>query len=84
MMPINKEFILTKLGSVGRSILVAMVLVVLYMTITSIKNYRDTNQNIRQKSVCPALLSISRSARDTLIVMKAEQLCNEYVLDNLK
>lgn len=38
----------------------------------------------RQKSICPALLSISRSARDTLIVMKAEPLCNGFVLDSLK
>jgi hypothetical protein len=38
----------------------------------------------RQTTACPALLSISRSARDTLIIMKAEPLCNVYVLDNLK
>lgn len=38
----------------------------------------------RREAICPALLSISRSARDTLIVMKAEELCNSYVLDNLK
>lgn len=40
--------------------------------------------SVRQKSICPALLSISRSARDTLIVMKAEPLCNGFVLDSLK
>lgn len=84
MIPINKEVIFTNVRLVGRGILGAIVLVVLYMTITSIKNYNDTNQSIRQKSVCPALLSISRSARDTLIVMKSEKLCNEFVLDNLK
>lgn len=38
----------------------------------------------RQEAICPALLSISRSARDTLIVMKAETLCNDFVLNNLK
>ena len=38
----------------------------------------------RREAICPALLSISRSARDTLIVMKAEDLCNSFVLDNLK
>ena len=41
--------------------------------------YDDT----RRSTACPALLSISRSARDTLIIMKAEPLCNEYVLANL-
>jgi hypothetical protein len=39
---------------------------------------------VRKDAICPALLSISRSARDTLIVMKAEPLCNDYVLVNLK
>jgi hypothetical protein len=41
-------------------------------------------EKTRTASICPALLSISRSARDTLIVMKAEPLCNNYVLSNLK
>jgi hypothetical protein len=44
----------------------------------------DIAANVRQQSICPALLSISRSARDTLIVMKAEPLCNGFVLDSLK
>lgn len=39
---------------------------------------------MRKKTVCPSLLSIGRSARDTLIIMKNEPLCNEYILDNLK
>jgi len=37
----------------------------------------------RKKVVCPSFLSIARSARDTLIVMRNEPLCNVYVLDNL-
>jgi hypothetical protein len=41
-------------------------------------------QMARREAICPSLLSISRSARDTLIVMKAENLCNSFVLDNLK
>ena len=40
--------------------------------------------NVRKDAICPALLSVSRSARDTLIVMKAEPLCNTFVLDSLK
>ena len=39
---------------------------------------------VRKDAICPALFSISRSARDTLIVMKSEPLCNDYVLLNLK
>ena len=38
----------------------------------------------RQSIVCPSFLSIARSARDTLIVMRNESLCNRYVLDNLQ
>lgn len=38
----------------------------------------------RADTACPSLLSISRSARDTLIVMKAEPLCINFVLNNLK
>jgi hypothetical protein len=38
----------------------------------------------RKENVCPSILSIARSARDTLIVMKAEPLCNEFVLENLE
>lgn len=50
------------------------------------KNENDIAQTnlSKMEAVCPALLSISRSARDTLIVMKSEPLCNMYVLDNLK
>jgi len=38
----------------------------------------------RQQVVCPSFLSIARSSRDTLIVMRNEPLCNSYVLDNLQ
>jgi ABC-type iron transport system FetAB permease component len=38
----------------------------------------------RQEIVCPSFLSIARSARDTLIVMRNEPLCNRYVLNNLQ
>jgi hypothetical protein len=37
-----------------------------------------------QQIACPSLLSISRSSRDTLIIMKSEPLCSTYLLDNLK
>lgn len=38
----------------------------------------------RKEIVCPSFLSIARSARDTLIVMRNEPLCADFVLDNLK
>lgn len=39
---------------------------------------------VRKQTICPALLSIGRSARDSLIIMRAENLCNAYVLETLK
>jgi hypothetical protein len=41
-------------------------------------------QEQRKEAVCPSFLSIARSARDTLIVMRNEPLCNRYVLENLR
>ena len=50
------------------------------------KGDRDTKlyNAQRMEVVCPSFLSIARSARDTLIVMRNEPLCNSYVLDNLQ
>lgn len=33
---------------------------------------------------CPSILSIARDGRDTLIVMKYDSVCNQFVLDSLK
>lgn len=56
----------------------------------SIMFIREDNKNRaialeeRKNIICPSLLSIGRSARDTLIIMKNEDLCNSFVLENLK
>jgi hypothetical protein len=56
----------------------------LVIKLVSIGYEKKTDYDVtRRDSACPALLSISRSARDTLIIMKAEPLCNDYVLNNL-
>lgn len=49
-----------------------------------LKTIDNNNAAQRQQVVCPSFLSIARSARDTLIVMRNEPLCNSYVLDNLQ
>lgn len=41
-------------------------------------------QTTRMHSICPTQLSIARSARDSLLIMKTEPLCNTYVLMNLE
>lgn len=33
---------------------------------------------------CPSLFSIARSSRDTLIVMKNVDVCNDFMMENLK
>jgi len=38
----------------------------------------------RKNTVCPSFLSIARSSRDTLLIMRNDPLCNRYVLENLK
>jgi hypothetical protein len=55
----------------------------LYLAYTSDERQAE-NARQRQEVVCPSFLSIARSARDTLIVMRNEPLCNSYVLDNLQ
>lgn len=52
--------------------------------ISTLSARQEVSEKIRQASICPSLLSISRSARDTLIVMKAESTCNSFVLDSLQ
>lgn len=47
-------------------------------------NKKIAVDSTKKAVACPALLSISRSARDTFIVMKAETLCNEYVLETFE
>lgn len=51
---------------------------------SELKTTLTSNARHRQQVVCPSLLSIARSPRDTMIIMKNEPLCNRYVLDNLK
>ena len=63
---------------------VALCVALLYKVGVSMYNTKVTNDAAKKGTSCPTLLSISRSARDTLLVMKAESLCTEYVLDNIK
>ena len=45
----------------------------------------DIKSAEQYKSVaCPSLFSIARSSRDTLIVMKNVDVCNDFMMENLK
>jgi len=64
------------------SLIVALVIFLVYADYLEKADTKSAIQ--RQQVVCPSFLSIARSSRDTLIVMRNEQLCNSYVLDNLQ
>jgi hypothetical protein len=63
--------------------LVVTIVALLWYT-DYLKTIDNNNAVQRQQVVCPSFLSIARSSRDTLIVMRNEPLCNSYVLDNLQ
>lgn len=46
--------------------------------------YNRNNQILYKDVACPSLFSITRSAHDTLIVMKNVDVCNDYMMENLK
>lgn len=60
-----------------------LVVGIALFTLWKINN--DIKSANQYKSVaCPSLFSIARSSRDTLIVMKNVDVCNDYMMDNLK
>lgn len=61
-----------------------IIAVLLYRAAIVAQDKVQSYRGDQRDAICPSLLSISRSARDTLIVMKAEPLCNSFVLENLK
>jgi len=79
-----KKWIQNAIIPVTRIIILILVIVTLGKLAFTVHEKRTEFQMKRKVAVCPSLLSISRSARDTLIVMKAESLCNEYVLETLQ
>ena len=67
----------------------AKALLVIFTTmgvLLYVMKLRDTHRIDAERAqiICPSFLSITRSARDTLIVMRNEPLCTRYVLDNLQ
>jgi hypothetical protein len=56
---------------------------IVLFTAWSINNDIQTTEAYKRVA-CPSLLSIARSSRDTLIIMKNVDTCNEYMMENLK
>lgn len=65
-------------------ILGILVLSIVGVIIEAVDTQYQAKLTARQEVVCPSFLSIARSARDTLIVMRNESLCVEYVLEGLQ
>lgn len=81
MMNINWQETTKKTIKIIAAIAICALSIKLFMTThAAYEKFTEAKKN----TICPSLLSISRSARDTLIVMKAESLCGNYVLENLK
>lgn len=84
MTPINVEKVSLSFKKFTNTVFLVGIAVAIVKIAFVLNDKRKVNENVRREMICPSLLSISRSARDTLIVMKAETLCNRYVLDSLK
>lgn len=69
---------------VKRTVVWSIIGVVFLYSVYVYDQYVTKTSSARQNIVCPSFLSIARSSRDTLIVMRNEPLCNRYVLDNLR
>lgn len=65
---------------IAATLLIALFVIGLFTSYSAAR----TRQEQWKQTACPSLLSIGRSSRDTLIVMKTLASCNMYVLDNLK
>lgn len=81
---IDLETFLKKFGNVVFVVTITVALVFLGKGMMVLKAKDHAERERKAASICPALLSIGRSSRDTLIVMRAEYLCNDYVLKNFK
>jgi large-conductance mechanosensitive channel len=62
---------------------VAIPITIIYFSIRQVEINKQKYVN-EQQITCPSLLSIARSARDTLIVMRDKSMCTEYMLTHLK
>jgi hypothetical protein len=67
-----------------RLIMYIVVPLVLWQGGTRYYEYSHKKFVVEQETTCPSLLSVARSARDTLIVMKNKTMCAEWMLTNLK
>jgi hypothetical protein len=75
------------ISTIKNSIVFISIALGIYIFFESIWYLQTKNKylnELKKETACPSMLSIARSARDTLIIMKAEPLCINFVLENLE
>lgn len=85
----NKDRIMNGISKVVTAIMLASFAVVIYFgVIKKLSNWQTSifkkELLAKQEVVCPTLMSIGRTSRDTLITMRVEPICIDYVLKNIK
>ena len=77
-----------RITKIGKRILeIGFLIAVIVIAGRQYSKYKTESREqyvLEQAATCPSLLSIARSARDTLIVMKNKEMCTQYMLDHLE
>jgi len=85
---VNKDRIMNGISKVVTAIMLASFAVVIYFGVIKLSNRQTSifkkELLAKQEVVCPTLMSIGRTSRDTLITMRVEPICIDYVLKNIK
>lgn len=71
-------------AKIAKSIVTLCLIIFGYFAYLQYTKRIITHDTMRKNAICPALLSLGQTTRDTLIIMKAEPLCNSFVLENLQ
>ena len=67
-----------------RLAVLATISYVTYKGVISFNAKNEILQEERVKTACPTLLSVARTPRDTLLIMRSEEICIKYVLNSLQ
>jgi hypothetical protein len=85
---VNKDRIMNGISKIVTAIMIASFGVFIYFGILKAVDRQTSNFKkellLKQEVVCPTLMSIGRTSRDTLITMRVEPICIDYVLKNIK
>jgi hypothetical protein len=77
----NHKKIIKRIANIVSIVAIVVVGVMLEHKISTYFTERDTQ---KASVSCPQLYSIARSPRDTLLVMRSENLCVNYLLETME